>query len=111
MAVGMIDILPAVIIEIRKASAPAHQHAIRPSKLSLQRYVFPNQVAFVVIQRAVIAGEVSCKDIHSPIVVVVRYIDSHARLLATVSAQRQSTDHPFLLKGSIPSIEVQVVRF
>ena len=57
MAIGMIDVFPAVVIEVGEASSPANQQPIGLSQLRFESYIFPNQVALIVVESAVVAGK------------------------------------------------------
>ncbi len=101
------QIFPAIIVEIKKTHAPSGVCQRHPREPRLRTHVSKCAVAFVLIKRITLIGQVRNNNIWPPVVIVVRKIDSHARVGTAVNVHRNFGNQSDFFESSVAFIVVQ----
>ena len=110
MAAGVDDVLPAVEVDVHEARPPAHERRLVLQHVRLARDVLEEALAEVVVERAVVVGEVGGIGVEPAVVVVVGEVDAHSRLLVAVAAERQAAHDAALVEAAVAAIHEEQAR-
>src|ERR1700693_5875335 len=87
MAIGNKNILPAIVVVIEEETAEAQRDQRGPANLRLRGFVYEQAVAFVVIERDHLIGEVADDQTGVAAAVVVGGVGAHAGSTPFLSTQ------------------------
>ena len=106
VAVHQQQILPAVIVEIKKSAAPSHKtRVVRDA--GGQSNIIEFRPAPVAIQRLALVGEVAAENVRSPVAVVITRSHAHARHSLAVFVESCAAQDSLLAKGSVAAVDVE----
>ncbi len=109
VAVGDENILPAIIVVIEKETSKSQRNQAGTPHLRLRGFIDEKSVAFVVIQRDHLIGEVTDQQAGMAAAIVIGRIDTHSRARNPVLAEPDARRDATLLKRSIFLIQVKLV--
>ena len=110
VAVGYEDVGPPVVVVVEEEAAEAERDERGASDFGLRGFVDEQAVAFVVVERNHLVGEVADDDAGVPAAVVVGGVGAHSGAGYAVFAEGDAGGDAALFEGSVFLIEVELVR-
>jgi len=85
MALGDEEILPAIIIIVEKADAPAGMLHSGARQAGTEAGIRKRGVAIVLVESVVLVGQIGDQQVRPAVVIVIGEIDAHAGIRASVA--------------------------
>src|ERR1700738_3072609 len=110
VSVGHKDVRPTVIIIVKEETSEAESHEGGAPYIRARRLVDEEPVAFVVIKREHLVGEIGDDNTGMAGAVVIRCINTHAGAGYAVFTESNSCRDGLLFERSVSLVEIQFVR-
>ena len=78
------------MVQVVESRPPTDQHPFRLAQTGLLAHVLEQELSSIVVERAVVVGEVGHEQVQTPVVVVIGRIHAHACLETAVGVGGQA---------------------
>ena len=109
VAVGDEDVLPSVVVVVEEEAAEAERDQRCAADVGVRSFVHEQAVAFVVVEREHLVGEIGDDQAGAAGAVVIGGVDAHAGARDAIFAEGDSGGNSALFEGAVLLIQVKLV--